>query len=160
MVQGRWQHSDSSYFPPVGFLFRVNGAGTGQGDDIDIAFQSVSGLSVQMQNETYKEGGENRFEHILPIRSKYSDLVLKRGVVVRGQSELSKWFHAAFHDFEFKGKDLTVELLNEKQEPLMFWKVINALPKNWKFGDMNADKSEVFIETMELSYNYFEFNKD
>jgi phage tail-like protein len=157
MAEPRWKKSDLSYFPPVGFHFRVNGAGTGQGEDIDIAFQSVSGLNVQLQTETVKEGGENRYEHTLPVRSKYSDLVLKRGVVVSGQSELTRWFHNAFHNFEFKGKDLTVELLNEKQKPLMFWKVINALPKNWKFADMNAERGEILIETMELSYSYFEF---
>ena len=145
----------AEYYPPVGFHFQVKGAG----GDIDIAFQSVSGLSVQMQNEPYKEGGENRFEHILPVRSKYSDLVLKRGTVLRGQSDLTKWFHAAFHDFEFKGKNLTVELLDEGHNSLFVWKVVNALPKNWKFGDMNAEKGEVFIETMELTYSYFEFLK-
>ena len=153
MGEIRWKISDPAYYPPVGFHFRVSGAG----GDIDIAFQSVSGLSVQMQNETYKEGGENRYEHTLPVRSKYADLVMKRGVVVRGQSELTRWFHSAFHDFEFRGKNLTVELLNEKQEPLMLWKVVNALPKNWKFGDLNAERGEIFIETMELSYSYFEF---
>ena len=155
MADARSKVSDPTYYPPVGFYFRVRGGG----GDMDIAFQSVSGLNVQLQTESYKEGGENRYEHTLPVRTKYSDLVLKRGVIVSGQSNLTKWFQDAFHNFNFKGKDLTVELLNEKSEPLMYWKVINALPKNWKFADLNAERGEVFIETMELSYSYFEFKE-
>ena len=147
--------SAPSYYPPVGFRFRVTGAG----GDIDVAFQSVSGLNVQLQTETYKEGGENMFEHTLPVRTKYSDLVLKRGVVARQNSALTKWFHDTFHNFKFEPKNLMIELLNEQSEPLMAWKIINALPKNWKFADLNAERGEVFIETMELSYNYFEFMK-
>ena len=155
MANTRSKVSDPKYYPPVGFHFRVRGGGS----DMDIAFQTVSGLNVQLQTESYKEGGENRYEHTLPVRTKYSDLVLKRGVIVSGQSELTKWFQDAFNNFNFKGKDLTVELLNEKTEPLMYWKVINALPKNWKFADMNAERGEIFIETMELSYSYFEFKE-
>ena len=147
--------SDAGYYPPVGFHFCVKGLG----NDNDIAFQSVSGLNIQLQTETYKEGGENRFEHTLPVRTKYSDLVLKRGVIVPGQkSALSQWFHDLLHNFKFVGRDLTVELRDEKGNPLMVWNVINALPKNWKFNDLNAERGEIFIETMELSYNYFEIS--
>ena len=41
----------------------------------------------------------------------------------------------------------------------MYWKIIHAWPKNWKIGEMNAEKSEVFIETLELNYNRYEFKK-
>ncbi len=46
---------------------------------VDVGFQEVSGLSVSVDLETYKEGGENRFIHRLPGRTQFSDLVLKRG---------------------------------------------------------------------------------
>ena len=154
MAENRWKISDPSYYPPVSFLFQVSGLG----GDVDIAFQSVSGLNIQLQTETYKEGGENRFEHTVPVRTKYSDLVLKRGVVSRGQSELTKWFHDAFHNFIFVGKDLTIKLFDQAGNPLLVWNVVNALPKNWKFSDLNAERGEIFIETMELSYNYFEIS--
>ena len=136
--------SAPSYYPPVGFHFRVTGAG----DDIDMAFQSVSGLNIQMQTESYKEGGENRYEHTLPVRSKFSDLVLKRGVIVSGQSALTRWFQEAFLNFKFKGKDLTVQLLNQKSEPLMFWKVINALPKEFVFTSLGIPKEMWSLENI------------
>ena len=36
-------------------------------------------------------------------------------------------------------------------------KIMHAWPKNWKIGELNAERGEVLIETLELNYNYFEF---
>ena len=152
----------TKYYPPVGFHFMVEGVG----DGLDICFQSVSGLSAQIQTETWKEGGENRFEHTLPVRTKYSDLVLKRGVFKPGTSGWTDWFKEVFTNMLnpnsesegpfIKPRDLTIKLLNENHEPLMTWKVVHAWPKNWKLADLNAERGEVLIETLELNYNYFE----
>jgi len=57
-------------YPPVGFHFRVVFSGIGD-SDVDSRFQSVSGLSMELETETVKEGGENRYEHVLPVRSKF-----------------------------------------------------------------------------------------
>src|SRR6266404_9738241 len=71
--------SAGGYYPPVGFHFRVEFVGIG--NDNDIRFQSVAGLNVEYDLESFKEGGENRFEHKLPVRTKYPDLALKRGML-------------------------------------------------------------------------------
>ena len=54
--------SAGGYYPPVGFHFKVEFIGIG--NDNDTRFQSVSGLNVEYDTESFKEGGENRFEHI------------------------------------------------------------------------------------------------
>jgi phage tail-like protein len=147
------------YYPPVGFHFKVdflfNKTGTTQQTDNDIMFQSVSGLNFQMQTDTLREGGENRFEHVMPVRNKCSDLVLRRGLFKPNQSTITKWCQEAFNEFKFSPIDLNVTLLNDSHKPLMTWKVHRAWPKNWKVGDFNADKGEVVIETFELNYNFF-----
>lgn len=147
------------YYPPVGFHFKVEFQfGNSQAkQDFDILFQSVSGLNFQMQTETLKEGGENRFEHVIPVRNKCTELVLKRGLLGPGQSRITQWCQQAFKEFVFEPVDLLVVLLNEQQKPLMTWNVHHAWPKNWKLADLNADKGEVLIETFELNYNYFTF---
>ena len=119
----------------------------------DIRFQTVSGLSVEYDLEEYKEGGENRFVHKLPGRTKYADLVLKRGMLT--DSEVIQWCLKAFRDREFKPADLNVILLNEKGEPLRTWKVAHAIPKKWLVSDLNANENALVIETLELSYRYF-----
>lgn len=143
-----------AYYPPLGFHFKVHI------DDMDgendIRFQSVSGLNVQLQTEAYKEGGENRFEHAMPTRTKYSDLVLKRGLMSPGQSGITRWVKDAVEKFIIKPKNLTVELFGENnKDPVMVWKVEHAWPKNWKIDDFNAEQGKIVIETLELSINRF-----
>jgi phage tail-like protein len=144
---------DMVQHPITGFHFQVSLPGRG----IDMNFQSVSGLSVQLQTESFKEGGEHRFEHVLPVRTKYSDLVLKRGIITAGASQLTQWIQRAFEKFEFEPWNFNVELLNEKHEPLIVWQVAHAIPKDWKVNDLNAERGEVLIESLTLSYSYFNF---
>ncbi|MCI5148578.1 MAG: phage tail protein [Candidatus Electrothrix sp. MAN1_4] len=145
----------TEYYPPWGFYYKVV-------FDIgkeEVRFQNVSGLSVEYDMEKYKEGGENRFVHKLPVRTKYADLVLKRGMLT--DSQVIRWFLNAFRDREFKPTNISVMLLNEqankqeKPEPLRTWNVVNAVPKKWLVSDFNATENSVVIETLELTYNYF-----
>lgn len=146
--------ANANYYPLPGFSFRVVFKLEDGSDPGDIAFQSVSGLNVQMQTETIKEGGENRFEHVVPVRAKYSDLVLKRGILSTS-SKVTRWIKAAMENFEFKPTDIDVELLNENQETVFVWHLSRAWPKSWKVGDLNAERGEVLIETLEITYNNF-----
>lgn len=119
----------------------------------DVRFQTVSGLSVDYDMEEFKEGGENRFTHKLPVRTKYADMVLKRGMLT--ESEVIKWCLDAFRDREFLPVNVNVILMNEKSKPLRTWKVAHAIPKKWSVSDFNANDNAVVIETLELSYRYF-----
>jgi len=139
------------YYPPWGFYFKV--VFNISSDKNDVRFQSVSGLSVEYDYESYKEGGENRFEHKLPVRTKYADLVLKRGMLV--DSSVIKWFLDAFNNRIFKPATITVNLMNEKSEPLRSWNVVDAIPKKWLVSDLNATENGIVVETMELAYRYF-----
>jgi len=141
----------SDYYPPWGFYYKVE-FGISQNKN-DVRFQTVSGLSVEYEMEEFKEGGENRFVHKLPVRTKYADLVLKRGMLT--DSTVIDWFLKAFRDREFTPADLNVILMNEKGEPLRTWKVTQAVPKKWMVADLNANESSVVIETLELNYRYF-----
>lgn len=135
----------------VGFHFRVVFSGLS-----DISFQSVSGFDVQVEKELLKEGGENRFEHQIAGRSKYTTLTLKRGILKPEDSGLTKWCQEAFQNLIFKPLEgVDIELLNEDQTPLMRWELVHVWPVSWKIGELNAERGEVLIETLELNYNYF-----
>jgi phage tail-like protein len=84
----------ANYYPPVGYHFRV------EFNNIkgEFQFQSVAGLNIELETEQIAEGGENRFKHKLPVRTKFPNLVLKRGVLVN--SELIKWCREAVEDFD------------------------------------------------------------
>lgn len=139
----------AEYYPPLGFHFKV------EFSDFpgEYQFQSVDGLNVDVDTENFAEGGENRFEHKLPVRTKYPNLILKRGLVV--DSDLVKWCRDAVENFSFKPTNLIVKLLNEKHEPLLSWNVVHAWPVKLKMTGFNAEENKIAIETIELSYNYF-----
>ncbi|WP_374454968.1 phage tail protein [Nocardioides sp.] len=141
----------TDYYPPWGFYYRVDFPFSR--DANDARFQTVSGLSVEYDTEEYKEGGENRFTHKLPGRTKYGELVLKRGMLVG--SQVISWFTDAFRDRDFRPSDVAVILMNEEGQPLRTWKVAHAVPKKWTVSDLNASENSVVVETIELSYRYF-----
>ena len=123
------------------------------GPNVEIGFQSVSGLSATVNTEKVAEGGENRFTHELPSGVTFSKLTLKRSLKV--SSKVTKWCEDAIENFEFKPSNLLVTLHNEQHLPLYSWNVIDAFPTSWKLSDFNAETSELAIETLELQYHYF-----
>jgi phage tail-like protein len=146
--------SPGGYYPPVGFHFKVEFVGIG--NDNDTRFQSVAGLNVEYDTESFKEGGENRFEHKLPVRSKYPDLSLKRGMLT--DSKVIKWVLGILHDRDFinnKPVTINVQLLNEKHEQIKRWEIIDAWPKKWSVSDFNAQENSIVVETLDLAYKYF-----
>lgn len=142
------------YYPPVGFHFKVEFVGIG--NDNDVRFQAVSGLSIEFDTEAFKEGGENRFEHTLPVRTKYPDLSLKRGMLT--DSKVIDWCLDAFQNRVFNPVHINIVLLNEEHQPLKTWNVYNAWPKKWSVSDLNAQDNSIVIETLDISYNYFTVN--
>ena len=142
----------AAYYPPVGFHFRVEFDVQGAGD-ADIRFREVSGLSMVLEEESVVEGGENRFVQKLPVRAKYPDLVLKRGLLTN--SAVSKWCVAAIQELDIQPTTVWVTLLNEQHQPLQTYTFVNAWPKKWQVTDFNAESSELVIESLELAYQYF-----
>ena len=89
----------------------------------------------------------------MPVRTKYADLVLKRGMLTN--STVLNWFIDAFNHRAFKPANVSVMLMNEKGEALRTWNVVHAIPKKWLVSDLIANESAVVIETLELTYRYF-----
>ena len=46
-----------------------------------------------------------------------------------------------------------IELLNEQQVPAVMWNLSGAYPVRWSFDELNAQKSGLLIETLELNCN-------
>ena len=141
----------------LGFHFAVTFNGLNE-ESIDARFQSVSGLDVRLETEEIKEGGENRYTHSVPTRRKYADLTLKRGLLSPSAgSAITAWCLKAFEEMRVIPVNLDVCLLDENHNVLMKWQVRHVRPKSWKVAELNAERGEVLIETIELSYNSFAF---
>lgn len=141
-----------NYYPPVGFHFKVEILDLPPNDN-DVRFTEVSGLSLEMGTEELAEGGENRFVQKYPVRAKYPELVLKRGLLV--SSEVIDWIRRCIEDYQIEPKNIDVKLLNEEHQPLLTWHVIGAYPTKWSVSDLNATNNAVVTETLQLYYQYF-----
>lgn len=138
--------------PPVGFHFRVRFAITG--DAIaEMRFAEVGGLTAEVTTEELVEGGENRFSHRLPGRTKYGTIVLKRGFLKN--SKLIAWARKAIDDLDIEPTTVLVELLDATHTVLSAWKVINAYPVKWSVSEFKASENAYVTETLELAFQYF-----
>jgi len=116
---------------------------------LDIRFQKVSGLSVEVETEPVSEGGQNLYTQKLPKGVKYNNLVLERGMVIG--SPLNLEFNATMSLFKFSTSNVLVTLLGESKVPLAAWLFMKAYPVKWSTSDLNAEPALV-IDTMELAY--------
>jgi phage tail-like protein len=139
-------------YPPVGFHFKVEVIGLTSHDG-DVRFSEVTGLSMEMGTEEVPAGGENRFVQKYPTRSRYPDLILKRGLLVG--SEIQSWIRACIQDYQITPKNIDVKLLNGEHEPLLTWHVINAYPTKWSVSDFNAMNSAIVVESLQFYYQHF-----
>jgi phage tail-like protein len=149
-------------YQSVGFHFSVHFSPNDR-NSVDVKFQSVTGLDSTLDTETIKEGGENRFEHVIPTRRKFGPLVLKRGLLGPKTSVITDWLKRTFEGEPFNIKSqnenfkvlpsVTINLLGQDHQPLMIWTVTNVWPRSWKIGELNAERGEILIETLELNYN-------
>jgi phage tail-like protein len=143
-------------YPPAGFYFKVV---IDDMPDSDSEFQELSGLSMSMETQSVKEAGENRFTHQLPLPARAEPLVLKRGLKI--SSPLVEWCRKAIEDFSFSPKNLHIFLLDVEggtlgsPRPLMAWHLVNAFPTKWEISGLNAQNSDIAIETIQINYNYF-----
>jgi len=142
-------------FPPVAFYFQLSLSGVAANEDA--AFKEVSGISTEMGVEEIAEDGNNIFQHRVPASPKFSNLVLKSGLVLRG-SEIVNWCNKTLGgnlDDLIETKNIIVKLLDENGNPLKSWNFVNAWPVKWAISDLNSGSDELIIESLEFAYSYF-----
>ncbi len=140
------------YVPPVGFHFNAEFDVAGA-TERDVRFRDVSGLTMELEEQAYNEGGENRFSHKLPVRGRYPDLVLKRGLLT--STGVRAWIQDAVQNLIIAPTTIWVTLLNDAHDPLQTYTVTGAWPKKWSISDFSAESSDIVIETLELAYQTF-----
>jgi len=112
-------------------------------------FSECSGLEMSMPPEEYREGGRNDTVLKFPSRVSWSNIRLRRGVVV--SNDLWDW-HYAFVEGRGKRRDGTITLQNDLHEPVRVWRFTRGLPVKWSGPVMNATQSQVAIEELEIAH--------
>ena len=121
------------------------------------AFSQVSGLSFQYDTITYRHGLSNieGAHHVLGLLQPIN-VTLQRGIVAKG-SLLLEWISHVHSRLKAK-QDLTIDLCDEKGEPIISWHIQNALPTAYEAGEFDANTSDVAFETITLIANGMRVN--
>ncbi len=134
--------------PYCAFNFLVEVTGIIKG-----GFTEVSGLSIQTEYDTVKEGGENNFEHRLPKGTKSTDITLKRGLI---DSTLLDWYMNVING-KIERKDGSIILCDrfncfDTEHQVIEWNFFEAYPVKWEGSAFNATSNTIVSETLVLTH--------
>ncbi len=122
-------------------------------DGIAVAgFRECSGLSAEVEVETYKEGGVDYTEHKVPKGVKFNNLVLKKGMT--DSPFLWMWF-ADVVNGKVERRDVNVVLRGPDGAEVKRWSFIGAYPVKWTGPELNAESSAVALESIEFVHKGF-----
>lgn len=124
------------------FLVEIDGI-------IEGGFTEVSGLSIQTEYDSVKEGGNNNFEHKLPKGTKYTDITLKRGIT---DWELYDWYQDVING-KIERKSGSIYLIDSSGDRVMEWYFLEAFPVKWDGPAFNAGSNAIATETLVLAHH-------
>lgn len=117
-------------------------------------FSEVSGIEFTMEPRAISEGGRNWGELQRVGQTKFSPVVLKRGVT--NLNDLWLWFEAvnrgADYSSRVEGEIIVMgsELEQGEAKPIMLWWLTGVLPTRFKSADLSSTASQVAIEELTL----------
>lgn len=149
------------FAPSVSYYFEVSFSKTKHTkSEGDMFFSEVSGLEIEIETITIKEGGNNSSVIQLPGRTTYKDITLKRAMLAES-SPLYSWFQEVLTGNFIKKIEplqIFIKLLNEEGDTKASWTVSSAYPKKISVSDLNASasgESAIMIDTLTLAHSGF-----
>ncbi len=139
------------------FCFKVTIDGiVGQG--ADAYFKSVAGLKAETESIPVREGGANDTTFMLVGATKWSPIVLKNGFVGNSSALL------AWRDDWIIGKMVRLggtitQFDTSLQTAMAVWSFKNGWPTKWEMSELDASKSELAIETLEITHEGLTYNR-
>ncbi len=111
-------------------------------------FSECTGLQVETELKTYREGGVNEYLHHFAGPTKYGPLTLKHGLTpIDG---LWEWHQKIVTEQKVERHNGTIYLLNEQHIPVTWWDFKEAFPSKWTGPALRASSGEVAFESVEL----------
>lgn len=110
------------------------------------AFREVSGLDIELEVAEFSEGtGGARIK--VPGRTKYSNIVLKRGFT--GDAQLYNWL-TEFSETPSERWAGDVVMMDHQNNEIAKWNFVNAWPSKVTGPQLNRNSNDVPIESIEL----------
>jgi len=135
-------------------------------------FTTISGLSINTQNITYREGGFNTTVHQMPGMTTFQPIQFSRGVVY-GNDQAMVWMRVLFAAAQGSGlnsggpfgtgaNNFRVDVyitVNDHPNtnmnsdfPLMAFKIHNAFITGLNYTDLDATNGSILFESMTLTH--------
>jgi phage tail-like protein len=143
-------------YPLVGFYFSVSFSGID--DTNDLKFKEVSGISMSLEVQSVAQGGDSGSTVVLPQKTTFSDLELKRGVL-SASSAVTKWCYSwLLNDYSqpIERKTISLKLLSKDGSPVMTWQFNEAYPVKLdisSFSSMASGDAALVVESIRLKYS-------
>lgn len=112
-------------------------------------FRECQGLQVETELFEYSEGGLNTYTHKFPVRSKYKNVVLKRGL--DETRDLYSWYMKSING-QIQRQDISIVVYDSRGNEVEKWDLQRAFPCKWTGPDLNASQGAVAIETLEIAH--------
>ena len=119
-------------------------------------FTGCTGLTGDIEVETYQEGGLNDYEHKLPGRAKYGNVTLKGGVF--NAVYLWEWFHSVAAG-KVERRDVSVVMYKQNEEEALRWNLSSAYPVKWQGPDFAAGDTNASVHSVELAHRGVTLNR-
>jgi phage tail-like protein len=116
-------------------------------------------LKYETEIVPVREGGVNDTTWQLVGATKWSNLILKQGYT--GDSALLKWREAWLSRTENKERieSGTIVQLDGNLREKAKWTFYRGWPSKWELSELDASKSELAIETLEIAHEGLKWEK-
>lgn len=121
------------------FKVEINGVTTA-------AFKNVEGLDSETEVVEYQDG-DDLILRKRPGRTKYSNIVLKRGIV--RNDELWRWRQTVMNG-KVERKSGSIVLCNDNGDEVMRYNFFEAWPAKWKGLTLDGKGTDTAVEECEL----------
>jgi phage tail-like protein len=139
--------------PLPGFAFHVNLYQVGSLEtNAHMYFKSVSGLKFETETMPVQAGGSNDRTFNLVGATKWANIVLKRGFAKGGNALLQLRNDWMFRPTKQRigGK---ITQLDTNLQVVTSWTFHRGWPVKWELSDLDASKSEISVETIEIAHD-------
>ncbi len=126
-------------------------------------FSEATGFELTMEPKTIQEGGRNWGELQRSGLTKFSPIILKRGVTTI--NDLWSWFDATTRGSNY-GYRLHGEIIvlgnpgkDKAENPVMTWHLENVMATKFKGPDLNSTANQVAIEEIHLVHEGLELER-
>jgi phage tail-like protein len=131
-------------YPGHNFQVLVTGI-SNDGAAVSGAFTEVSGLEVNIEPISYRNGNEDIRVRKIPGLKSFTDLTCKRGAT--GHVEFWNWIKAAM-DGQVERADGSIILQDENQIEVMRWNFSRGWPRKYTGPAFNAVNNQIAMETL------------